>query len=344
MNKRKLTFAEHMIALTMVLFTGLFVETIFLFIVLRKYAYSGLQHKIYIFMLLTAVFFVICLVFYHYVLALYRKCLKLFRKFIKGDTYKDLLENNYQVFPEMKTVLEHFDKLLDKQKVIKLSTKQAEFLALQNQINPHFLYNTLEAIRGDALCAGLDNIAEITEALSTFFRYTISETGNLVALEDELENIENYIMIQRYRFGEKLKMEVRLPEGENHVLRFQVPKLTLQPLIENAVFHGLECKADGGTITVDVETTPDKLLISVRDDGVGIPEEKLDKINKKLNLVSVDYISENKKKKESIALYNVCRRIKLLFGEEYGIHIFSIEGVGTDVRINIPIIEEQKGI
>jgi two-component system sensor histidine kinase YesM len=243
----------------------------------------------------------------------------------------------------MKSALKRFDELLDKKNAIQLSTKQAEFLALQNQINPHFLYNTLEAIRGDALCAGLENIAEITEALSTFFRYTITETENLVTLEKELENVENYFMIQQYRFGEKLKMEINLPEGEPDALQLQLPKLTLQPIIENAIFHGLEGKAEGGTIIIEVETTPDKVLLSIRDNGVGIPEKMLDSINNKLDHIFAGYINEDKKKKGSIALNNVCRRIKLLFGEDYGIHLFSMIDVGTDVRISIPIIKAQKG-
>jgi Predicted signal transduction protein with a C-terminal ATPase domain len=339
MKRRKFTFAEQMIFLTSALLTVIFVETVILITFLYKYIYTNPNSIVYIIGILFIAFFITCLMLYRFVLVPYGKCRLLFRKFINGNTYKELFDEDYQVFPEMRTVLELFDKLLDKQNVIQLSTKQAEFLALQNQINPHFLYNTLEAIRGDALCAGLENIAEITEALSTFFRYTITETGNLVTLENELENVENYFTIQRYRFGEKLKMEIQLPEEKMDVLQLQIPKLTLQPIIENAIFHGLERKAEGGTIIIEVETTTDKVLISIRDDGVGIPEEELDSINKKLDHISVSYINEDKKKRESIALNNVCRRIKLLFGEEYGIHIFSIVEVGTDVRINIPIIK-----
>lgn len=97
--------------------------------------------------------------------------------------------------------MQKLDSILDKKNIIELSTKHAELLALQNQINPHFLHNTLEAIRGDALCEGIDSIADTTEALSTFFRYTITDTGNLVSVEDELENVENYFKkIQQYRF------------------------------------------------------------------------------------------------------------------------------------------------
>lgn len=342
MRKRDSTFAEQTLVLSFVLLTILFIETIALINVIYKTGGISPHSLFFILITVISVFLILYMLFGSYILTPYRRYRKLFQKFINGQTYKELFDGNYQLFPEMKPTLERFDKMLDKQNAIELSTKQAEFLALQNQINPHFLYNTLEAIRGDALCAGMENLAEITEALSTFFRYTITETGNLVTLENELENVENYFIIQQYRFGEKLKMEVNLPEGEPDVLQLQFPKLTLQPIIENAIFHGLEGKAEGGTIIIDVETTPDKVLVSIRDDGVGIPEEALDKINKKLDLVSVSYINEDKKKRGSIALNNVCRRIKLLFGEEYGIHIFSIVNVGTDVHINIPMIRPKK--
>lgn len=104
----------------------------------------------------------------------YNKTRHLFRQFIENGNYQELMENEYEIFPEQKEVLKKLDSMLDKKNIIQLSTKHAELLALQNQINPHFLYNTLEAIRGDALCEGVESIADTTEALSTFFRYTIT--------------------------------------------------------------------------------------------------------------------------------------------------------------------------
>lgn len=341
MRRMLRTFSEQAIFLIRLLLGLLFAETIVLFTVLHNNGTIGPRNTLLGIMATFLAFFAFYLAYGRFWLLPYRKYCSLFKKFIDGQTYKEIFDSEYQVFPGLKPALQRFDKLLDKQNAIQLSTKQAEFLALQNQINPHFLYNTLEAIRGDALCAGLENIAEITEALSTFFRYTITETENLVTLENELENVDNYFIIQQYRFGEKLKMEVQLPEGED-VLQLQLPKLTLQPIIENAIFHGLEGKAEGGTIIIEVETTPDKVLLSIRDNGVGIAENTLESINQKLDHVFASFVNEEKKKRGSIALNNVCRRIKLLFGEEYGIHIFSVVDVGTDVRINIPIIKSQK--
>lgn len=267
----------------------------------------------------------------------YRHSRALFEKFMQDEIYQELTSESYLIFEEQQEVLQHFYSLLDEKNMIQLSTKQAELLALQNQINPHFLYNTLEAIRSDALCAGIDSIANTTEALATFFRYTISDMGSLVTVEAELDNIENYFKIQQYRFGEKFKMSVDyLPNDD--ILSLKLPKLTLQPFIENAIFHGLESKAEGGSIDINLEISENNLFISIRDNGIGISEEKLDEINYKLEHVSISGANENPEQKGGIALNNIARRIKLLFGEDYGFHIYSISGLGTDVRLKIPMI------
>lgn len=271
----------------------------------------------------------------------YSEYKSLFHRFVKGQVYNEVLDKSAGLFPEIGDVFLRFDELVDRNKTIQISTKQAEFLALQNQINPHFLYNTLDAIRGDALCAGMDNIADITEALSTYFRYTITETSTLVTLMDELENVDNYFKIQQYRFGERLKIQIDIPEEDAGVLQLQCPKLMLQPILENAIFHGLEKREEGGTIKVEIERTDNKVIIHVRDDGVGIDEETLKSINQKLDHVSVGYIKESPKGRGGIALNNVCRRIKLLFGEEYGIHIYSFLDIGTHVCITLPIVQKE---
>lgn len=270
-------------------------------------------------------------------IAPYRNSRALFRKFMQDEVYEELISNQYLIFDEQKDVLQYFESLLDEKSMIKLSTKQAELLALQNQINPHFLYNTLEAIRSDALCAGIESIANTTEALATFFRYTISDMGSLVTVQAELDNIENYFKIQQYRFGEKFTMNIDY-SPEDDILSLKLPKLTLQPFIENAIFHGLESKAEGGNIHISLELSTSNLFISIQDNGIGISEDKLNEINYKLEHVSISGAKENPEQKGGIALNNIARRIKLLFGENYGFHIYSISGMGTDVRIKIPII------
>ena len=260
-------------------------------------------------------------------------------RFSEGKIYQEFVDHIGMLFGKLSPAVERLDGLLERQNIIQLSTKQAEFLALQNQINPHFLYNTLEAIRGDALSAGMGNIADITEALSVFFRYTITETNNLVTIGEELDNVENYFKIQQYRFGEKLSIEVRICDEEENILQMQCPKLSLQPVIENAIFHGLERKREKGRISLMLEIVDEDLHISISDNGIGIEEKRLAELNERLERVSVGYIVEDGEgEKGGIALKNVCRRIKLLFGEKYGLHVDSIQGIGTKVTLVLPVM------
>ena len=136
-------------------------------------------------------------------------------------------------------------------------------------------------------------------------------------------------------------MKVNFPDDYSRILECKLPKLTLQPVVENAIFHGLEAKAEGGVITISMEMTEKKLLINIHDNGIGINEEELIKINQRLEAVSGP-LKEEKRKRGGIALPNVSRRIKLLFGEEYGIHIYSIPNLGTEVRIAVPIIANRE--
>lgn len=271
----------------------------------------------------------------------YRKLVRMQRLFIHEQLFDEMFRVNVSLSPGEAQLLDHFHYLLNKQDVLELSKKQAEYLALQNQINPHFLYNTLEAIRADALCSGVMGVAQTSEALATFFRYTITEMGDMVTIEDELENVDNYFTIQRYRFGEKLKMRVEMDDEQ--LGQCKIPKLTLQPIVENAIYHGLENQADGGLVTVSIRATEKSVLILIRDDGVGMDPANVQKINLELAKVDLGYIGGSKKRRGGIALRNVNQRVKLLFGEEYGLQLFSASGVGTEVRIYLPKLAGGRG-
>ncbi len=224
------------------------------------------------------------------------------------------------------------EERLHGEEITKLRQKQAEYLALQNQINPHFLYNALEAIRADALLADCADIAETTEALATFFRYTISNVREYVTFSDELDNAENYFTIQRCRFGDKISMELEL-ENEK-LLEARMPKLILQPLVENAVSHGLEGKLGPGTVRVIVESSDQTLFLRVRDDGVGIPDERVERLNEQF---AEDAGIATGQRRGGIALRNVNSRIRLMFGEDYGLRLFSAVGIGTECCVTLPL-------
>lgn len=262
--------------------------------------------------------------------------------FSKGYILKGIYDIRVPYSPELAEALKKFEELLDTKELISNTKKHAEYLALQNQINPHFLYNTLEGIRSEALIEGIPVVAEMTEALSTYFRYTISNVEKLVTLEDELTNIENYYKIQQFRFGDRLSLSlVYDSEEKERILQCKLPKLTLQPIVENAIFHGMERKIGKGNLRIKVVDTKERLIITVSDDGIGMDKEKLVEINEKLNGTTLEYMKEDYDKSGGIALINVNNRIKLIFGDEYGIYVYSQKNAGTDVEITLPIFEAE---
>ncbi len=248
-----------------------------------------------------------------------------------------VLRLDWEGEPVLRDFFSDVEERLHGEEITRLRQKQAEYLALQNQINPHFLYNALEAIRTDALLADCGDIAETTEALATFFRYTISNVQEYVTFSDELDNAENYFTIQRCRFGDKISMKLDM-ENEK-LLEARMPKLILQPLVENAVSHGLEGKLGYGTVRIVVENSDRTLFLRVRDDGVGIPDEQVERLNRQF--------SENagpaaEQQRGGIALRNVNSRIRLVFGEDYGLRVFSAEGVGTECCVTLPLLFQEE--
>lgn len=286
--------------------------------------------------LLLVAFAINTLYLYRSIIVPLREVEAIYLRFNRGYDSKAIFSKPVFFTPAEQQSLAKIGHLLDNQEVNRLSNRQAQYLALQNQINPHFLYNTLEAIRGDALSMGMRDIATITEALATFFRYTISNMDNLVSLEEELGNAENYFAIQNYRFGERISMQVSLEAGSEAAVDFMIPKLTLQPIIENAIIHGLEGQVGPGRVSVDIATDGSRLLIDVKDDGIGMSEDVLEVLSRRL--ASPDAAAtRDEKHRGGIALANVNNRIKLLFGEQYGLRVSSIEGSGTRVEIQLPV-------
>ncbi len=294
--------------------------------------------------LLTGLVIAYILFVYRFLLVPYRETKVVFMQFARGYVLNDLFDMRYPMSEESEQVFRKFEELLSKDALLNVSKKQAEYLALQNQINPHFLYNTLEGIRSEAILAGLDGVAEMTEALATFFRYTISQVEHLVTLEDELANIETYYYIQQFRFGDKLTLSIRYDHGEDinelDILHYRLPKLTLQPIVENSIYHGIERKIGKGHLTIKIFLSDQRLYIRISDDGLGMSEERLKRLNDKLQGLSLEEEdAAGSSKKGGIAIVNVNNRIKLLFGEEYGIYVYSQEGGGTDVEITLPLVK-----
>lgn len=272
----------------------------------------------------------------------YQEMRRMYRLYADGYYTETMLDYRIQADRDIERAEKAMMQRFDRGELLSLSKKQAEYLALQNQINPHFLYNTLEGIRSEAILAGLDGVAEMTEALATFFRYTISKVDHLVTLEDELANIENYYVIQQYRFGDRLSLSIEYDDDdEMESLDCLIPKLTLQPIVENSIYHGLEEKTGKGHLVIRITRTKKRLMITVSDDGVGMDAAQLDELNRKMSAASMEDIQTRTEKRGGIAVVNVNNRIRLLFGEEYGLYFYSTPDVGTDVEITLPVLTDE---
>jgi sensor histidine kinase YesM len=256
-----------------------------------------------------------------------------------GETEMELAhltKNNplYPLYRDLISTRERLKNLVSREYNAIMMKKQAELDALQSQINPHFLYNTLDSIRGQAMCEGVEDIERMTKVLSDMFRYSISDKSNLVTLEKELLNAENYILIQQYRFNNKFCF---INKVDKDTLNLKVPKLLVQPIVENAVYHGLEVKLGKGSITIASYRTEKRLVINIQDDGVGIDYDRLVKIND--SLVRGQTTLEVKDSGLRMGLMNVNARIKMNFGPDYGLRVYSQKGVGTNVEVVLPVIE-----
>lgn len=213
-----------------------------------------------------------------------------------------------------------------------LSQKQAEFAALQSQINPHFLYNTLNCISSIGLEYGSREIAQIASCMSKIFRYSIRK-DDLVRIREELDCIQAYMNIIAIRYENKFIIEIDVDEG---LLEMQTPKMILQPIVENAVYHGLERMDQGGRLQVtgSIDAHGD-VCFQITDTGKGMDPEQLASLQAKLGMASPEPAPDGQPA-TSIGLSNIHNRLRLLFGEGYGIAIESQLGHGTTVTVRIP--------
>ncbi len=208
----------------------------------------------------------------------------------------------------------------------------AEIRALQSQINPHFLYNTLGSVKWIASMQQADKIVEMTDALIAMLFYAARSEGALVTVREELENLRNYMTIQKVRYYNRIQLVI---EADEEVLHARMPKLILQPLVENAIFHGLAWKEEGGVVSVKVRRSDSDVVIEVHDDGVGMDEETVRTIKASL-AQEKDGIEQ-----EHIGLYNVTRRLKLQFGEKHRFAFESKSEIGTTFRMVLPNLNDE---
>lgn len=246
---------------------------------------------------------------------------------MESPTYHDEIGDLIDTYNYMTRKM---DQLMADQAKAAEELRIAEFHSLQAQINPHFLYNTMDMINWLAQQGRTDDVSTAVQSLSRFYKLTLSRKQSISTIAQETEHATIYLEIQNMRYHNSISFISDIPD---ELMEYQIPKLTLQPLIENAVLHGILEKDDKtGTIVLTgwIEDTSIVLLIS--DDGVGIPSEKLSAI-----------LSGNGNSTSggtNIAVYNTHRRLQILYGPDYGLTYSSTPGSGTEVEIRIPAIRK----
>lgn len=230
-------------------------------------------------------------------------------------------------------MLDSISRLIHEVYESKLAEKNAQLSALHAQINPHFLYNTLNIMKSISRLRGIEEVAEISESLAGLFQYSMKNLHHPVTLQREMEHISNYYKIQQHRFGKRLgQLDVDISES---LQQAQILKLTIQPLIENAVDHGLQKMKSGGCIQVKAEEREGKLLVSVSDNGAGIEASRLQSLQTALHSTSALHGLHDEA--DGIGLLNIHQRLQLYYGPSSGLTISSTLGGGTKVSVTLPL-------
>ncbi|MGJ0848403.1 sensor histidine kinase [Tissierella praeacuta] len=246
------------------------------------------------------------------------------------DSYYETKNNDEisilgKVFNQM---LMDIKKLINQVYKVQTQKRNAELRVLQSQINPHFLYNTLDTIQWKALEYKAFDVADMINSLSIFFRISLSDGKEFITISDEIEHVRNYLEIQKTRYKDKISYSINLKESISQNL---VPKMIIQPLVENSIYHGLKLKKQKGIININVLSENDYIIIEVIDNGIGM--------NHKMLATTKDNLY-NSIESEHYGLYNINERLKLTFKDKYNIDIDSEFGKGTKVLLKIPKISE----
>lgn len=236
-------------------------------------------------------------------------------------------------------MIEQIGKLLRLTELQARQKQEAEFRTLQANIKPHFLYNTLDTIQWMARKQGAEDVAEVVDSLSKLFRIGLSRGGDIISLSDEMEHIRSYLKIQKTRYKEKLNYHVDMEPDIGH---YWVLKLILQPLVENAIYHGIKERRGPGQLWIEAKRSEGMIILTVRDDGKGMSPETLEELRHNLEeefREGAEGQGITEKERSGYGLLNVQARIRLTFGPLYGLSIDSIEGGGTTVTIRHPALD-----
>ena len=257
----------------------------------------------------------------------YRRLINQVQRFSDGYiSLADLNDVEVAISPEFERMARHMNKIVTATRTLDMSKRQAQYRALQNQINPHFLYNSLSIINWKAIEAGEDEISHVTLALSTYYRTSLNRGETMTTVAKEIDNIRAYLKIQLVMHDNEFRVVEQISDGLNDYL---IPKLILQPLAENAIDHGIDVSEnENPTLWLTIREEAEHIFFEIRDNGAGMTQEKADQI---LTYQSSGY-----------GVRNVCDRIHVLYGEKGEMKIESTPGKGTRVFIRIPKNTEAK--
>lgn len=224
-------------------------------------------------------------------------------------------------------------ELINQVKIIEKEKRELEIESLQAQINPHFLYNTLNTIKYMAVIIKATNIVESISTLGNILRPIYKNPGILCSIEEEVEYVSNYIRIMNYRYGEGIKVDIRIPE---ELLKCEILRFILQPVIENSLTHGIVIHSCKGTINITADEENEDIFLTIEDNGDGMDEKRLKEVRESME----NSVITKNPQGSGIGLVNVHSRIRLHFGENYGIDITSEKGVGTKVILKLPKVQK----
>lgn len=249
-----------------------------------------------------------------------------------AQAYNNLLLRVHALLDEQKAYIVRLQDEKDRADTEQKLKRRAELKALQAQINPHFLYNTLDSIRWKAEKIGAEDIVQMTTSLATLFRISLSRGQEMISIEQEARHVLSYLQIQKQRYGEKLNYFFDIaPEA----FSLYTVKLVLQPLVENAIYHGIKEAEGSGEIGITIRAENDRVIMRVTDNGLGIPEERL----KLLQAGLERGISVNS---DGYGIFNVNERLRLHFGKSFGLELQSKWGEGTIATLTMPRITEER--
>lgn len=256
--------------------------------------------------------------------------------YISESKYLERTDEIGILFNEYNSMLLELNSYFKREYQNKLITLDSQMKSLEAQINSHFLYNTLESINSIAEVEGVENISIMSMALGNMFRYSIKTQSELVTIAEELNHVNDYISIQKIRFSNRFQVNNKLPEA---LLSERILKLVLQPIVENAFYHGLNYCTAGDLIEISGFSNGGILQISISDNGCGMDSKQLTALSQSL-LEPAQFTELGHRNKQSIGLKNIHSRISLYYGQEYGLSIQSETNKGTTITIRVPAVKE----